>query len=294
MFQQWLSAFSLPCDLFRWVGNTANSLEHVLASHSLASADGGPVTGSPPDPHVSLVGALAVSGLYLFSVLVASFAQVSAKPKEMPRFKFFYNALQMIVCSYMAVEAVLCAIDSGYVFMACNSHVPVSSRISRLYCLFYFSKLLDFCDTALIVVGKKWEQLSFLHLLHHSGSFVMTALMLKVTNNIELLSTVGVNTFVHFLTYTYFFVASHLGHGSTVWWKRHVLRAELLQFFVLLVHLVVFPLSCNLKGEELDKATQRGRVAAIYWYSVQFALFTHFWWKRHGGKEHKQQKAKAG
>ena len=282
MYQQWQSAFFLPCDLFRWAGNTANSLEHVFDSH-----------GPPPAPHVSLVGALVVSGLYLFSVLIASFTQVTAKPKDMPRFKFFYNALQMIVCSYMAVEAALCAIDSGYMFMACNSHVPVSSRIARLYCLFYFSKLLDFCDTALIVVGKKWARLSFLHLLHHAGSFVMTALMLKVPNNIELLSTVGVNTFVHFLTYTYFFVASHLGHGSTIWWKRYVLRAELLQFFVLLMHLFVFPLSCNLKGEELDKPTRHGRKAAISWYSVQLALFTHFWWKQHGRKEHKE-KAKAG
>ena len=278
MYPQLPSAFFLPCDLFRWAGNTANSLEHVFDSH-----------GPPPAPHVSLVGALVVSGLYLFSVLVASFIQVIAKPKDMPRFKFFYNALQMIVCSYMAVEAFFCGSESGYVFMACNSHVLVSSRIARLYRLFYLSKLLDFCDTALIVVGKKWRQLSFLHLLHHAGSLVMTALMLKVPNNIELLSTVGVNTTVHLLTYTYFFVDSHLHQGSTVWWKRHVLRAELLQFFVLLMHLFVFPISCNLKGVRLDQATSIGRVAAISWYSLQLMLFGHLWWKQQGRNGLKQQ-----
>ena len=277
MLQLQQSALSLPGDLFRLAKNTAGQ---VVASFDLAAADSEPL----PTPHVSLVGALFVSGLYLMSVFVFSLAQVTSKPKEMPRFKFFYNAFQMVLCSYMAVEAAFCASEAGYVFMACNTHVPVTSRVARLYWIFYLSKLLDFCDTALIVVGKKWAQLSFLHLLHHAGSLVMTALMLKVPNNIELLSTVGVNTFVHLLTYTYFFVALHLDHGSTVWWKRHVLRAELLQFFVLLVHLFVFPFSCNLKGEELDKATQVGRVAAISWYSVQFALFTRLWWKQQGRK----------
>ena len=107
----------------------------------------------------------------------------------------------------------------------------------------------------------------------------MTALMLKVPNNIELISTVGVNTFVHFLTYTYFFVASHLDRGGAVWWKKCVLNAELLQFFVLLTHLFVFPWSCHLKGVKLCRATEAGRVAARSWYSVQLLLFSHLWKK---------------
>ena len=202
------------------------------------------------------------------------------KPREVHRFKFFYNAFQMIVCSYMAAEAAFCVGESGYVFMACNTHIPVTPRIARLYWIFYLSKFLDFFDTALIVLGKKWAQLSFLHLLHHSGSLVMTALMLKVPNNVELISTVGVNTFVHFLTYTYFFVASHLDHGGgAVWWKKYVLNIELLQFFVLLMHLFVFSWSCHLKGVKLCRVTEAGRVAAISWYCAQLILFSHLWKK---------------
>ena len=269
------------CDLFGWAGKALGSLDEALmASYSLApksilEAD----NVSLPFP-TNLGAALATAGIYLFSVLTLSCLMMCVKPREVHRFKFFYNAFQMIVCSYMAAEAAFCVGESGYVFMACNNHIPVTPRIAHLYWIFYLSKFLDFFDTALIVLGKKWAQLSFLHLLHHSGSLVMTALMLKVPNNVELISTVGVNTFVHFLTYTYFFVASHLDHGGgAVWWKKYVLNIELLQFFVLLMHLSVFPWSCHLKGVKLCRATEAGRVAAISWYSAQLILFSHLWKK---------------
>ena len=268
-------------DLFGWAGKVLGSLDEAFttASHSLApksilEAD----NVFLPFP-TNLGAALATAGIYLFSVLTLSCLMMCVKPKEVHRFKFFYNAFQMIVCSYMAAEAAFCVGESGYVFMACNNHIPVTPRIAHLYWIFYLSKFLDFFDTALIVLGKKWAQLSFLHLLHHSGSLVMTALMLKVPNNVELISTVGVNTFVHFLTYTYFFVASHLDHGGAVWWKKYVLNIELLQFLLLLMHLFVFPWSCHLKGVKLCRATEAGRVAAISWYSAQLILFSHLWKK---------------
>ena len=39
--------------------------------------------------------------------------------------------------------------------------------------LFYMSKILDFMDTVFIVLGKKWEQLSFLHVYHHTTIFLV-------------------------------------------------------------------------------------------------------------------------
>lgn len=39
--------------------------------------------------------------------------------------------------------------------------------------LFYMSKILDFMDTLFIVLGKKWEQLSFLHVYHHTTIFLV-------------------------------------------------------------------------------------------------------------------------
>ena len=38
--------------------------------------------------------------------------------------------------------------------------------------MFYISKILDFFDTITIVLQKKWKQLSFLHVYHHSSVFM--------------------------------------------------------------------------------------------------------------------------
>lgn len=40
--------------------------------------------------------------------------------------------------------------------------------------MFYLSKILDFCDTFFIIVGKKWNQLSFLHVYHHLTIFFVS------------------------------------------------------------------------------------------------------------------------
>lgn len=38
-----------------------------------------------------------------------------------------------------------------------------------MFWFFYISKIFDFFDTLFIILGKKWNQLTFLHLYHHSS-----------------------------------------------------------------------------------------------------------------------------
>ena len=39
--------------------------------------------------------------------------------------------------------------------------------------VFYMSKILDFVDTVIIIVRRKWRQLSFLHVFHHVSIFLV-------------------------------------------------------------------------------------------------------------------------
>lgn len=41
--------------------------------------------------------------------------------------------------------------------------------------MFYISKIFDFADTVFIILGKKWNQLSFLHVYHHTTIFLVRA-----------------------------------------------------------------------------------------------------------------------
>lgn len=50
--------------------------------------------------------------------------------------------------------------------------------MGNLMYIFYLSKVLDFCDTFFIVMGKKWKQLSVLHVYHHVTVFFVSLFLL--------------------------------------------------------------------------------------------------------------------
>lgn len=46
--------------------------------------------------------------------------------------------------------------------------------------MFYISKIFDFADTVFIILGKKWNQLSFLHVYHHVTIFLVRPVPLHI------------------------------------------------------------------------------------------------------------------
>lgn len=63
----------------------------------------------------------------------------------------------------------------GYSAAPCNAFDYEKPVMSNVLYMFYLSKALDFCDTFFIIVGKKWQQLSFLHVYHHFTVFLVRA-----------------------------------------------------------------------------------------------------------------------
>ncbi len=57
--------------------------------------------------------------------------------------------------------------------MPCNPYNTANPVMGRLLYLFYCSKLFDFVDTLIIILGKKWKQLSLLHVYHHFSVFAV-------------------------------------------------------------------------------------------------------------------------
>ena len=86
--------------------------------------------------------------------------------------KFIYNVSQIFLCAYMTIEAGFLAYRSGYSWVPCNAFNKVDPPLANLLWLFYISKVWDFWDTIFIVLGKKWRQLSFLHVYHHFTIFL--------------------------------------------------------------------------------------------------------------------------
>jgi hypothetical protein len=57
--------------------------------------------------------------------------------------------------------------------MPCNAYNAKNPVMGNILWMFYVSKILDFMDTFFIIMGKKWKQLSFLHVYHHVTIFAV-------------------------------------------------------------------------------------------------------------------------
>ncbi|KAF8094665.1 hypothetical protein N665_0358s0045 [Sinapis alba] len=92
--------------------------------------------------------------------------------------------------------------------------------------VFYLSKILEFGDTILIILGKSIQRLSFLHVYHHATVVVMCYLWLRTRQSMFPVALVT-NSTVHVIMYGYYFLCAV---GSRPKWKRLVTDCQIVQF----------------------------------------------------------------
>uniref|UniRef100_A0A0K2TYL2 Elongation of very long chain fatty acids protein n=2 Tax=Lepeophtheirus salmonis TaxID=72036 RepID=A0A0K2TYL2_LEPSM len=107
----------------------------------------------------------------------------------------------------------------------------------------YLSKLLDLLDTVFFVFRKKNNQITFLHVFHHVSMPIYAWIEVRwLPGGHETFGPL-INSFIHFLMYTYYFLSS-LGPSMQkyLWWKRYLTQLQMIQFLVVLIKscLVIF------------------------------------------------------
>jgi hypothetical protein len=96
-------------------------------------------------------------------------------------------------------------------------------------------KIFDLADTVFFILRKKWNQVTPLHVIHHSIMPFTAWLALKYAPLPSAGKVLLLNSFVHTLMYTYYHLASL---GKDVWWKKYITVIQLIQFYICLVHAV--------------------------------------------------------
>lgn len=179
--------------------------------------------------------AITIALIYVLFVLVGSTMMKLGVPAMDPYpIKFFYNVSQIFLCAYMTIEAFMIAYRNGY-STVCNSYVRDDPPLANLLWLFYVSKIWDFWDTIFIVIGKKWRQLSFLHVYHHFTIFLFYWLNVNSQYDGDVYLTILLNGFIHTVMYTYYFICMHTKIPGTkknvpIWWKSSLTSLQLIQF----------------------------------------------------------------
>ncbi|KAL1490965.1 hypothetical protein ABEB36_011633 [Hypothenemus hampei] len=189
-------------------------------------------------------------GYVIFCTKVGPKLMKNRKPFKLTRTIQFYNISQVLINAFIFYEGIQSGWFTTYSFK-CEpvdySESPSAKRMRRAVWLYYIVKLSDLLDTVFFVLRKKYNQVTFLHVYHHT--------LMPICSYIGVTflpgghgSLLGLcNTLVHVILYSYYFLAS-LGPEiqKHLWWKKYVTKIQLVQFLIILVHNVqVLPRSCD-------------------------------------------------
>ncbi|MFS7979009.1 putative very-long-chain 3-oxoacyl-CoA synthase [Helianthus anomalus] len=141
-----------------------------------------------------------------------------------------HNLFLLILSLIMAVGCSLSTLSQmpnhRWIFCFPPNHTPPRGPVFFWAHIFYFSKLVEFIDTFLIIISGCNRRLSFLHVYHHSIVVVMCYVWLATSQSLFPVALVT-NASVHVLMYAYYLLCAI---GYRPWWKVMVTNCQIVQF----------------------------------------------------------------
>ncbi|XP_034946044.1 elongation of very long chain fatty acids protein 7-like isoform X2 [Chelonus insularis] len=181
---------------------------------------------------------LAIVGFYLYFIYtLGPRLMANRQPFNLDRILQIYNVIQIILSGYLVYQALHLAWLGNYSFI-CEpvdySNNPRAIQIARTVWVYFIVKLIDLLDTVFFVLRKKQNQVSFLHVYHHTGMVLGAWGGVKYLAGGHVTFLGLINSFVHVIMYSHYLVTSF--KISRPWWKKYITQLQLLQFFLLLIH----------------------------------------------------------
>lgn len=180
---------------------------------------------------------------YFLTLLTLNRLMKNRKPFDLRLVIIVYNALQTCFSAYICKEVFMSAYLADY-SLSCT---PVGKgsdelvdRMANTFWYFYLSKVFDLCNTVFFVLRKRQRQLSFLHLYHHSTMIFNWYIGSLYSPGGQAFFSVFCNALVHVIMYLYYLLSA-MGPQMQkyLWWKRYLTQIQLIQFFVVILHLIV-------------------------------------------------------
>ncbi|XP_069697706.1 very long chain fatty acid elongase 7-like isoform X2 [Periplaneta americana] len=103
--------------------------------------------------------------------------------------------------------------------------------------MMYMTKVFDLLDTVFFVLRKKSNQVTFLHVLHHSMTLVLFYTLARYAPGGQCVLDASINCFVHVVMYSYYFITNTFPqYKKNIWWKKYITQIQMIQFCFLILH----------------------------------------------------------
>ncbi|CAK1553464.1 unnamed protein product [Leptosia nina] len=227
----------------------------------------------------TLLGLSVVLVLYLAIILkiLPNFMKYR-QPYQLNRLLLWYNGIQVLSSAYIVLLYAKYIFRYGIITKRCPQGEDLETVIADIL-PYFIAKHIDLLDTVFFILRKKQNQVTFLHVYHHSAMVTWTWFH-YLYHPCDHFVVVGlINSFVHVVMYTYYGLSS-LGpeYARFIWWKKHVTKIQLMQFILVISNLYY-----------QQKLTPCPLPAAFHYYCVFsissfFVLFINFYLRSYGKK----------
>ncbi|KAM7356752.1 very long chain fatty acid elongase 4-like isoform 1-T1 [Cochliomyia hominivorax] len=156
------------------------------------------------------------------------------KPLKLQFVLIIYNLSMALINFYIFKELLLNSSYLNYNYWCQPCRVIYSKyeiKLASTVWWFFFSKLLEFSDTLFFILRHKWNQLTPLHIYHHSTMFPLWWIAIKWVPTGSSFFPALINSLVHVFMYTYYGLSAC---GPLIkkylWWKKYLTAIQLIQF----------------------------------------------------------------
>ncbi|RWS23022.1 elongation of very long chain fatty acids protein-like isoform X2 [Leptotrombidium deliense] len=237
---------------------------------------------------------LSIIAFYVYFVKVLGPVFMEHRPPfDLRRPIFWYNIFMVVINALFFAYATYFT-NFGINTWICNNVDPTANDAEwqfklRVGWLFFFSKFIDLLDTVFFVLRKKYNQVSALHVIHHSLVPINVWMGLKYVPSESAAFMPFINSFIHCIMYLYY-ALSTLGPAVRpyLWWKKYLTTLQIIQIALVAFHClyIAYIPACNLpKMVFLVAFPQSLLVLAMF-----CSFFTKSYTKsEHNGKEIKNK-----
>jgi len=174
---------------------------------------------------------IIASLLYLLSIYFGRNYMKNKSSWQMKNYMLTYNFYQTVLNAWCVYAFIAELIHQGYPVWG-NKLGETSYQLSFLIWIHYNNKYVELLDTFFMVVRKKENQISFLHVYHHVLLIWAWFLVCKFGSGGDAYFGAMMNSGVHVIMYGYYLLTLL---GIPCPWKQYITQIQLGQFVVCLI-----------------------------------------------------------
>ncbi|KAI5713314.1 hypothetical protein M8J75_015367 [Diaphorina citri] len=190
---------------------------------------------------------LIIGTLFVYLAFVLHIGPKYMKDRKPMNIKYIILAYNLFQTVYNAwIVSKVFTTDNAIPYLINHSCKPLPQAGNPLFKVlmeaawyYLISKITDLLDTVFFVLRKKQSHISFLHVYHHSNMVFWVWAYIKFIKGEQGVIIGIVNSFVHVVMYSYYFLAALGPHMQKhLWWKKYITRLQLIQFAIILSYAV--------------------------------------------------------